>query len=289
MSLELVPELQPLRFKDLPISNFNNIEDLLQLIAKAHETRMSSAIILNTMNCLEQTSLVQLQQRCRVPLFTIGPFHKIAPATSSSLMEEDNSCIAWLDEQMRNSVIYVSLGSIASMKKKELAEMAWGLANSKQPFLWVVRPDQTDGSEWKESLPDGFKEAIGESGCIVKWAPQKEVLAHSAVGGFWSHCGWNSTLESICEGVPMICQPFFGDQRVHTRYLSQVWKIGMEWENNLGRGEIERAVRKLMVDREGEDMRQRAMELKEKIDVSMKEGGSSYNSLNELVDYILSL
>ncbi|KAM3692038.1 hypothetical protein ACJW31_08G057600 [Castanea mollissima] len=215
MSLELVPELQPLRFKDLPISNFNNIKDLLQLIAKAHETRMSSAIILNTMNCLEKTSLVQLQQRCQVPLFTIGPFHKIAPAACSSLMEEDNSCIAWLDEQMHNSIIYVSLGSIASMKKKELAEMAWGLANSKQPFLWVVRPDQTDDSEWKESLPDSFKEAVGDRGCIVKWAPQKEVLAHSAIGGFWSHFGWNSTLESICEGVPMICQPFFGDQRVH--------------------------------------------------------------------------
>ncbi|KAL4610711.1 hypothetical protein ACB092_08G070500 [Castanea dentata] len=250
MSPELVPELQPLRFKDLPISNFNNIEDLLQLIAKAHETRIST-----------------LHDR---------PFHKIAPAASSSLMEEDNSCIAWLDEQMRNSVIYVSLGSIASMKKKELAEMAWGLANSKQPFLWV-------------SLPDGFKEAVGERRCIVKWAPQKEVLAHSAIGGFWSHCGWNSTLESICEGVPMICQAFFGDQRVHARYLSQVRKIGMEWENNLGRGEIERAIRKLMVDREGEEMRQQAMELKEKIDDCMKEGGSSYNSLNVLVDYILSL
>ncbi|KAK9998753.1 hypothetical protein SO802_018356 [Lithocarpus litseifolius] len=143
--------------------------------------------------------------------------------------------------------------------------MAWDLANSKQPFLWVVRPDQTDGSERKESLPDGFKEAIVERGCIVKLAPQKEVLAHSAVGGFWSHCGWNSTLESICEGCMKI-----------ERYLSQVWKIGMEWENNLGRGEIERAVRKVMVDR-GEEMRQRAMKLKEKIDVSMKEGGS-YNS-----------
>lgn len=85
----------------------------------------------------------------------------------------------------------------------------------------------------------------------------------------------------------MICQPFFGDQRVHARYLSQVWKIGREWENNLGSGEIERAVRKLMVDREGEEMRQRAMELKEKIDDSRKEGGSSYNSLNEFVDYYI--
>lgn len=123
----------------------------------------------------------------------------------------------------------------------------------------------------------------------MKWAPEKEVLAHSAMGGFCSHCVWNSTLGGICKGVPMICQPYFGDQRVHARYLTQVWRRGLEWETNLGSGEIKRAVRRLMVDREGKEMRQRAMDLKEKIGVSMREGGSFYNSLNELVDHILSL
>jgi UDP:flavonoid glycosyltransferase YjiC (YdhE family) len=122
----------------------------------------------------------------------------------------------------------------------------------------------------------------------VNWAPQKEVLAHGAVGGFLTHCGWNSTLESIFEGIPMICRPCFGDQRVNARYVSHVWKIGLELENEMERGEIERAVRKVMAEKEGEALRERAKNLKENIELCIKEGGSSYNSLNRLVEMIMS-
>ncbi|CAL8999095.1 unnamed protein product [Prunus brigantina] len=281
MMLELVPGLEPLRFKDLPITNFRDLDDLLQLIVKAHDSRSSSAIIWNTMDCLEQSSLAHLRQEYQLPLFPIGPLHRTIPAPSISLLKEDQNCISWLDKQSHNSVIYVSVGSIAFLDSKELAEMAWGLANSEHPFLWVVRTDSI-------SLPESFQETVGERGCITKWAPQKQVLAHSAVGGFWSHCGWNSTIESITEGVPMICQPYFGDQRVNSRYLSQVWGVGLEWENDMNRGPIEEAIRMLMVGKEGEVIRQRAKDLKVKIELSMKQAGSSYNSLNELVDQILS-
>ena len=213
--------------------------------------------------------------------------HKVAPPSSSSLIKEDNSCITWLDKQIQNSVLYVSLGSLASIDKKELVEMAWGLANSKQPFLWVIRPGSVDDLEWYKLLPEGFIEAIEENGCIVKWAPQKEVLAHGAVGGFWTHCGWNSTMESMSEGVPMICKPCFGDQRVNARYVSHAWKIGLQLENMFERGEIERAVKSLMVDKEGEEMRQRAKNLKEMVELCIR-GGSSYNSLNQLIELIIS-
>jgi UDP:flavonoid glycosyltransferase YjiC (YdhE family) len=125
-------------------------------------------------------------------------------------------------------------------------------------------------------------------GCIVKWAPQKEVLAHGAVGGFWSHCGWNSTLESVCEGVPMLCRPFFGDQLLSSRYVCRVWKIGLEMEGVLERGKIEKGIRRLMVDSEGVEIRQRAKGLKEKADFCLSEDGSSCNALNELVQLILS-
>ncbi|KAF2294450.1 hypothetical protein GH714_011517 [Hevea brasiliensis] len=186
-------------------------------------------------------------------------------ASSSRIIAEDSYCITWLDRQTPNSVIYVSLGSLASMAEKELAEMAWGLANSEQPFLWVIRPNSVCGSEWIELLPKDFKEAVEERGCIVKWAPQKELLANSAVGGFWSHCGWNSTVESICEGVPMICRPCFGDQKVNARYVSHVWKVGLELENELEREKVARAVRRLMVSAEGMKMRQQIIEMKEKV------------------------
>ncbi|KAJ4725689.1 UDP-glycosyltransferase [Melia azedarach] len=287
-SEDTVPNFHPLRFKDLPLSKFGSLETMSQLLDNASHTRSSSAVIFNTMDFLEQPSLAKIEQRCQVPLFCIGPLYKFAPALSSSLLKEDISCITWLDKQTKNSVIYVSLGSLTLIDESELAEMAWGLANSKQPFLWVVRPGSVCGSDWLESLPEGFKESIGERGCIVKWAPQKEVLAHGSVGGFWSHCGWNSTLESISEGVPMICRPNSGDQKVNARYLSHVWKVGLELENEVQRGEVERAVRRLMVDKKGMEMRDRAKDLKEKTELCIGKGGSSYNSLNELLKLISS-
>jgi hypothetical protein len=150
----------------------------MQLLSKASNFETSSAIINNTIDCLENSSLVKLQQKCQVPIFPIGPMHKIASAFSNSLLEEDTSCLAWLDKQSCNSVIYVSLGSVAFMDVKELVELAWGLAHSKQPFLWVLHPGSIYGTEWIEVLPEGFKENIGNRGYIVKWAPQKKVLAH---------------------------------------------------------------------------------------------------------------
>ncbi|GAY37958.1 UDP-glycosyltransferase 76E2 [Citrus sinensis] len=287
--LELVPGLDPLRFKDLPASSFGNLSTLLPFTAILRDIGSSSAIILNTSECLEQSSIVEFQEQYPVPIFSIGPMHLAAPASSCSLLKEDTSCIEWLDKQTQHSVIYVSFGSIALTGEKELAEMAWGLANSKQPFLWVLRPGSADGLDPTDLLPDSFKETVEKRGCIVNWAPQRQVLAHSAVGGFWTHCGWNSILESISEGVPMICRSAFGDQKVNARYVCRVWNVGFEFENDLERGEIERVITRLMVEKEGEEMRKRALDLKVKVELCSRKGGSSYNLLNELVDHIMSV
>lgn len=289
-SQELVPGHYPLKFKDLPISNFGISENILQALTNMRNIRTSSAVIWNTTDSLEESPLAQIKQECPVPIFSVGPIHKFdTAASSSSLLEEDTSCITWLDKQARKSVIYISLGSLASMNVSDFSEMAWGLANSRQLFLWVVRPGSVIGSEWVESLTNDYKEAVQSRGCIVQWAPQKQVLRHEAVGLFWTHCGWNSTLESICEGVPMICSPFFGDQKVTARYVSEVWRVGTHMENKWERGEIEKIIRMLMADDEGEETRQRAIDLKNKVEACAREGGSSYNSVKKLVDFIMSL
>ncbi|KAI3423696.1 uncharacterized protein J3R85_010910 [Psidium guajava] len=287
-ALELVPRLQPLRFKDLTIYKFEGFENLLPLLERSNQLGSTVAFLLNTTECLEQSSLMKLRQEYSVPFFTIGPVHKIAPPLSSSLSEEGESCIAWLNKQAKNSTLYVSLGSVASIEEKELVEMAWGLANCQQPFLWVVRPGLVHGSEATDLLPDGFAEIVGERGHVIKWAPQQKVLAHESVGAFWSHCGWNSTIESISEGVPMICTPCFADQRGNARYLSHVWKVGLLLEE-MERGEIERAIKKLMASEEGETVRQRMTDLKREVIRGIKEGGSSYNFLQELVNSINAL
>lgn len=136
-------------------------------------------------------------------------------------------------------------------------------------------------------LPENFIEMTEGRGCIVKWAPQKEVLAHDAVGGFLSHCGWNSTLESMSEGVPMICGPRFGDQMVNTRYIVNEWRVGLELER-FDRVCIEFAIRKVLVGKEGKGIRERAIEMKQEIEVGINKGGSSHKALNDLVNFINS-
>ncbi|KAL2558164.1 UDP-Glycosyltransferase superfamily protein [Forsythia ovata] len=286
---EPVVEFPPLKVRDIPRFETHDPERVNQYLVKIVEaTKKASGIIFNTFKELEETELAKLGEEFTVPAFPIGPFHKYFSASSSSLWTQDRTSISWLDAQATKSVIYVSFGSVATMHEEKLNEVAWGLANSEQPFLWVVRPGLVHGSEWLEILSKEFLELISKRGYIVKWAPQQEVLSHPAIGGFWTHSGWNSTLESICEGVPMICSQFYGDQMVNSRYMNDTWKIGIKLEKGLERVEIETAIRKLMVGKEGEDVRRNIMSLKEKLDHSPKPGGSSYQSLDNLVDFIKS-
>ncbi|XP_071716199.1 UDP-glycosyltransferase 76H1-like [Rutidosis leptorrhynchoides] len=284
MLQKLVPELHPLRYKDLPFNN-TPTELLKQMFALSERIRTPSAIIWNTVDFLEHSMLTKLRQHYQIPIFDIGPLNEMTKCPSTSFLKEDINCISWLDKQAPRSVIYVSLGSLATMDETELAETAWGLANSKQPFLWVVRPGSVNGSEWIEFLPEGFMEEIRGRGHVLKWAPQKKVLAHFAVGGFWSHCGWNSTLESISEGVPMICRPVYGDQCVNSRNLSYTWRVGLELEY-LERNLIVDAIRRLLVDDEGKEMRKRAFFMKEKAKNALYKGGSSFKALKDLVQFI---
>ena len=283
MQDKLFPGLHPLRYKDLPTSAFGPIESMLRVYSKTVNTGTASAVIINSASCLESSSLARLQQELQVPVYPIGPLH-IAASAPSSLLEEDRSCIDWLNMQKPRSVMYISLGSLALMETKDALEMAWGLSNSNQPFLWVIRPGSIPSSEWTESLPEEFSKLVSERGYIVKWAPQMEVLRHPAVGGFWSHCGWNSTLESIGEGIPMICRPFTGDQKVNARYLERAWRNGVQLEGELEKEAVERAVKRLLVDEEGAEMRKSVVDLKEKLEASVRSGGSSCSSLDNFVN-----
>ncbi|GKE35040.1 7-deoxyloganetic acid glucosyltransferase-like protein [Tanacetum coccineum] len=90
-------------------------------------------------------------------------------------------------------------------------------------------------------------------GCIVNWAPQEDVLAHRAIGGFLTHCGWNSTLESIVQGFPMICWPFYVDQLVNSRFVGEVWNVRIDIKDTCNRLTVEKAVRDVM------DLKQRPL------------------------------
>ncbi|CAH8389734.1 unnamed protein product [Eruca vesicaria subsp. sativa] len=252
-------------------------------------TMRSSGLLFMSCEELEKDSLTLAKETFMVPVFAIGPFHSYFSASSSSLFRQDDTCIHWLDNQDDKSVIYVSLGSVVNITKTEFLEIAWGLSNSKQCFLWVLRPGLVLGAEWNELFSEGLLRSLEEKGKIVKWSPQEEVLAHRAVGGFLTHNGWNSTLESICEGVPMICLPGGSDQMLNARFVSDVWRVGIHLEGKIERKEIEKAVRMLMVESEGKKIRERMNVMKDEVGRSVKNGGSSLRSIETLVNHILSL
>ncbi|XP_010514995.1 PREDICTED: UDP-glycosyltransferase 76E4-like [Camelina sativa] len=286
MKDKMLEGLHPLRYSDLPTSGFGPLEPLLEMCKEVVNTRTASAIIINTAYCLESSSLSWLQQELGITVYSLGPLHTTSSLLEPSLLQEDRSCVEWLNKQKPRSVIYISLGSKAHMETKEMLEMAWGLANSNQPFLWVIRPGSILSFDGTESLLDEISKIVSERGYIVKWAPQIEVLGHPAVRGFWSHCGWNSILESILEGVPMICRPFQGEQKLNAMYVESVWRIGIQVGGEVERGSVERAVKRLMMDEEGAAMRERVLDLKEKLNASVRSGGSSYNAFDELVKYL---
>ncbi|GJN09826.1 hypothetical protein PR202_ga27870 [Eleusine coracana subsp. coracana] len=174
------------------------------------------------------------------------------------------------------------------MNSNEFLEVAWGLANSSHHFLWVVRPGMINGMNGLD-FPDGFNVSVQGRGKVIQWAPQQQVLGHPAVGALWTHNGWNSTLESISEGVPMLCRPQSSDQMMNARYVEKIWGIGFELEGELERGRIEIAIRKLMCGREGIEMRKRAEELKIEVLDCLNTYGSSHIAIDKLVNYILSL
>ncbi|KAK1409414.1 hypothetical protein QVD17_35940 [Tagetes erecta] len=281
---EQVMEFPMLKVKDIIKMGFKKANDVVGDVIgnMVKRTKASSGIIWNSFKGLEEPELETVVREISAPSFLI-PFPKHFTASSSSLHEQDRTFFPWLDQQPPKSVVYVSFGSVSQLNEKHFLEMVHGLVDSKQSFLWVVRPGFVDGSTWLEALPDGL---MGERGRIVKWAPQQEVLAHKAIGAFWTHSGWNSTFESVCEGVPMICSPFWGDQPLNARYTSDVLKVGVYLENGWKREEITNAIRRVMVD---EEIRERVKILKQKLDVSLIKGGSSYESVQSLVAYISSL
>lgn len=291
-----------LRCRDLP--SFCRVSDLTDpiLLLVMNETRKSpraQALILNTFEDLEAPILSHIRTHCP-KTYTIGPLHQHLKAklgintqdshqSSNSLWEVDRSCMSWLDSQPLQSVLYVSFGSIAVITKEQLMEFWYGLVNSKKRFLWVIRPDSvTENGGDLEKIPVELEDGTKERGCMVGWAPQEEVLAHKAVGGFLTHSGWNSTLESIVAGVPMICWSYFADQQVNSRFVSEVWKIGLDMKDVCDRKIVEKMVNDLMVERREEFVRSTAS-MAELAKKSVSEGGSSYCNLNRLIEDIMSM
>ncbi|XP_073125997.1 7-deoxyloganetin glucosyltransferase-like [Henckelia pumila] len=293
-----IPGMIPLRLKDFPsfvLTTDPNDEMLNYVITETARSSKASAIIINTVFDLEKNVLNALSSTCP-PMYTVGPLQlqidrvpddHVLKRMSSSLLPEEHECLQWLDSKPKNSVIYVNYGSIAVLTPRQVTELAWGLVDSNKSFLWIVRPDLVSGENAAALFPFGFSEAAKDRGFLASWCPQEKVLSHGAVGGFLTHCGWNSMTESLCSGVPMLCWPFFADQRINCRYACDEWGVGLEICSDVNREEVGFLVRELLDGERGVEMKRRALEWKEKMAEAIGFGGSSYLNLSKLVDQVL--
>nr|GMC91546.1 UDP-glycosyltransferase 83A1-like [Ipomoea batatas] len=196
-----------------------------------------------------------------------------------------NSSQVMESEQPLNSVIYVAFGSHTIFDMAEFQELALGLDLTNRPFLWVVRQGFIE--EAGNPYPEGFIDRTRNRGRLVEWAPQQKVLAHPSLGCFLSHCGWNSTIEGVSNGLPFLCWPYFADQFFNKSYICDVWKIGLGFDRNesgvIGRQEIRNKVELLFGD---ENFKARAVDLQAEVVSSLKRGGSSYQNFSSLVNWI---
>ncbi|XAR64296.1 hypothetical protein NMG60_11024577 [Bertholletia excelsa] len=206
---------------------------------------------------------------------------------------ENEGCLNWLNTKDTGSVIYISFGSVASLNTEQMAEIAEALRNTRKSFLWVVRSTE------ESKLPSNFPAETLEKGLVVTWCLQLEVLAHRAVGCFVTHCGWNSTMEAISLGVPVIAMPQFLDQMANAHYLEQVWGVGVRAkvdENGLATSEeIGRCIGEVMDGERGEEIKKNAMHWKELAKEAWMKGEVQINMLMtlllilQLIDFIFEI
>ncbi|OAY25825.1 UDP-glycosyltransferase 90A1 [Manihot esculenta] len=249
---------------------------------------ISNGFISNSFYELEPVFVDYLNNRSKQKTWCVGPLCLAStPRVETELLNEP-SWIQWLDQKLKqgSSVLYVAFGSQAEISAEQLKEITIALEESRVNFLWVIRKQESE-------LGEGFEERVKERGIVVReWVDQMEILMHPSIQGFLSHCGWNSVLESICAGVPILAWPMMAEQHINARMVREEIKIGLRVEtcNGSVRGFVkweglEKMVKELMEGEMGKKVRNKVSEFAEMAKKAMKEGtGSSWRTLDMLLE-----
>ncbi|CAJ1891213.1 unnamed protein product [Sphenostylis stenocarpa] len=304
--IQVTKEQIPLRISK------SNKEDINGLREQMRDAEMKSyGVIVNTFEELEKAYVRDYKKVRNDKLWCVGPvslcnkdaLDKAQRGNQASINE--HRWLKWLDLQQPKSVVYVCFGSVCNLISSQLVELALALEDTKRPFLWAIR----EGGQFQELekwiCEEGFEERMkGRSLIIRGWAPQVIILSHPSIGGFFTHCGWNSTLEGISAGLPLVTWPLFGDQFLNEKLVTQVLKIGVsvgvevpvQWGDEERRGvlvkkdDIKRAIWMVMDDggEEGKERRERVSKLSEMAKIAVEEGGSSHLDITLLIQEIIN-
>ncbi|EOX93683.1 PREDICTED: UDP-glycosyltransferase 74G1 [Theobroma cacao] len=293
-----LPGLPPLEVSELPsfVCHHGSYPAWFDVVVNHQFSNINEAdwVFLNIFYDLEKEAVDWMSQFWNV--MTIGPtipsmyldkrlendkhygMHLFKPKTST--------CMSWLSGKPKSSVVYVSFGSMAELDVEQMAEIAWGLKGSNCYFMWVVRESE------EAKLPQNFIEETAEKGLVVSWCPQLEVLSHESIGCFLTHCGFNSVLEALSLGVPLLAMPQWTDQGTNAKYVEDVWEIGMrarpDEENGFVTREIvEHCIKELTEGEKGKEARKNASKWKNLARKAVDEGGRSDKNIDEFVTKLL--
>lgn len=296
-----IPGIPPIYTSDLPETTWHRTEKVyIATMQLAVQMTESSGIIVNTFEALELRAMKAITDGLCTPnaptptLYCVGPLiansntHGYNGRVNGSACYDD-CCLRWLDLQPSGSVVFLCFGSRGGFKDDQLKEMAVALENSGHRFLWVVR-NRASEKDLNTILPEGFLERTKERGLIVKsWVPQGAILNHNSVGGFVTHCGWNSLLEALLAGVPMVAWPLYAEQRLNKAFMVEEMRVALPLAESEDRfvyaPELEKRVRELMdsESKSGNVIRGCVMALRDAAKAAVKENGSSHIALEKLL------
>ncbi|CAL2279251.1 unnamed protein product [Prunus armeniaca] len=291
-----LPCMPVLKHDEIP--SFLHPSDTFQVLGRAilgqfKKLSKSFYVLMDTFQELEPEIIEHMSQVCIVK--PVGPLFKNpkAPKTSirGDLMKADD-CLDWLDSRPPASVVYISFGSIVHIKQEQVDEIAHGLLSSGVSFLWVLKPPAKAFGLEKHVLPQGFLEEVGDKGKLVQWSPQEQVLGHTSVACFLTHCGWNSSVEALTSGVPVVTFPQWGDQVTNAKFLVDVFGVGLRLSRGMAenrlvtRAEVEKCLLEATVGDKAVELRRNALKWKKAAEEAVAEGGSSDRSLEDFLDEI---
>ncbi|KAK4396374.1 UDP-glycosyltransferase 86A1 [Sesamum angolense] len=280
--IDFVPGVQSIKPKDL-MSYLQDVDIKTvthQIVFKAFDqVKHADFILINTVHELEHETLLALNQKQLT--YAIGPINFSTDFTKTIVPKSlwsETDCTEWLNSKPAGSVLYISFGSIAQSSKQLAEEIANGLLLSEVNFVWVLR-ENTD------VLPDGFKNQVRGRGLIVSWCNQNSVLSSPATAGFLTHCGWNSILESISCGVPMICFPFYADQPTNRKLVVDDWKVGINLcdGSSVDRKEVAEKIKQLMSGEISNGLRGEMKKIRTIVQKALAEGGSTRRNFNQFL------
>uniref|UniRef100_A0A7N0RB47 Glycosyltransferase n=1 Tax=Kalanchoe fedtschenkoi TaxID=63787 RepID=A0A7N0RB47_KALFE len=294
------PGLPPIRASHVPQPLLDSEDPAYAYtIICCEQMAKASGIVVNTFEGFEPDAEKALADGAYLPDTATPPVYYIGPLiadpneqkSEERVDEETGRVFSWLDQQKDQSVVFLCFGSRGVFSAAQLREMAAGLENSGVRFLWVVKnPERTMTDFDLEALfPAGFLSRTENRGLVVKsWAPQVDILRHTAVGGFVTHCGWNSVLEAVAAGVPMVAWPLYAEQFVNRAVMveSMEMAIGIEEDENgfVSAGELEKKVKELMGSEKGRALRERSLRMKEMSSAALADSGSSTAALMKLLE-----